>query len=51
MFGDNEMTIYRNKKDQQLYTIARVGYQRYTGTWLEAIPYKWNGNVKKNING
>jgi hypothetical protein len=35
-----EMTIYKSKRDNKLYLLSiSNGGGRYTGSWLECIPY------------
>ena len=43
------MVIWRHKKSGQLYTIAHVKPPKYTGSWHNAMPYKHDGKVLKDI--
>lgn len=44
------MTIYRHKKDGNLYLIYYCSPRMYTGEWYEAVPYFENkGKYKKSV--
>ena len=43
------MVIYRYLKNQKLYLIYKVSPRGYLGNWYEAVPYKHNDNILKNI--
>lgn len=44
------MKVWRHKTDGKLYTIEHVRPPKMTGSWFEAIPYKWEGK-KFEISG